>query len=283
MHSALYEGWVRHRRFTPTPHAFRYAVSMAYLDLDELDTVFGKRWFWSTKEFNFVWFRRDDYMIGSRRPGQSLADAVRDFVESRTSSRPCGPVRILTNLRCFGFGMNPVSFYYCFNPDGESLHSIVAEITNTPWGEQFAYVLPCHSRGGDLERGRGGDKTQPFQPCVECLPTSTSSLHRFRFEKTFHVSPFMDMGFEYDWRFTIPADRLAVHMLNLKPSGRVFDSTMLLSRREISTGSLASALARFPLMTMKICAAIYFHAARLWIKRCPVAAHPRLPKMESPA
>ena len=88
MHSALYTGWVRHRRTAPVANAFHYTLSMAYLDLDELDTVFKNSAFWSADEFNFAWFRRDDYMIESRRPGQSLSDAVRDFVERRSNSRP---------------------------------------------------------------------------------------------------------------------------------------------------------------------------------------------------
>lgn len=286
MHSALYEGWVRHRRFKPVSNAFRYSLSMAYLDLDELDSVFRKRWFWSAREFNLAWFRRDDYMIGSSRPGQPLADAVRDFVQTRGASRPLGPIRILTNLRRFGFGMNPVSFYYCFNEDGKSLHSIVAEITNSPWEEQFAYVLPVNGRHGDRETRRQGEtaiKAQPFQPRVEIVDTHNPRVHRFRFEKTFHVSPFMDMAFDYDWRFSVPGERLAVHILNLKPDGVLFDSTLVLTRREISTCALASALVRFPLMTLKVFAAIYFHAAKLWIKRCPASSHPKSISLENPA
>ena len=259
---------------------------MAYLDLDELDSVFRKRWFWSAREFNLAWFRRDDYMIGSSRPGQPLADAVRDFVQTRGASRPLGPIRILTNLRRFGFGMNPASFYYCFNKDGKSLHSIVVEITNTPWDEQFAYVLPVDGRQGNPEARRHGEtatKVLPFQPLIEVIPTNSPRLHRFKFEKTFHVSPYMDMAFEYNWQFRVPGDRLAVHMFNLKPDGVLFDSTLLLTRREISTYALASALVRFPLMTMKVFAAIYFHAAKLWIKRCPTSSHPKSISLENSA
>ena len=31
--SALYEGWVRHRRLEPVEHEFRYRLFMSYLDL----------------------------------------------------------------------------------------------------------------------------------------------------------------------------------------------------------------------------------------------------------
>ena len=254
MNSAIYSGWVRHRRFAPVENTFRYAVSMAFLDLDELDSVFRGRLFWSTRAFNFAWFRRDDYMIAFSRPDQPLAETVRDLVQSRIGSRPLGPIRLLTNLRRFGFGMNPVSFYYCYQPDGVTLHSIVAEITNTPWNEQFSYVLAC---------------TQP--------------PHRFHFDKAFHVSPFMAMDFTYDWRFNAPGERLAAHMANLKEGATVFDSTLILRRREIGTGVLARELLRFPLLTLKVFAAIYFQAAKLWLKHTPVSTHPNRVVPENPA
>lgn len=287
MHSALYEGWVRHRRFAPVANSFRYALYMMYLDLDELDEVFRKRLFWSARAFNLAWFRREDYLTASSRPGQPLSDAVRDLVQARTGSRPLGPIRLLTNLRHFGFGMNPVSFFYCFNHDGEALHSIVAEINNTPWNEQFAYVLPCAVENG--RKGEGGNGGSSFAkiphspilplplsslPLPLSSPTPKQAVHRFSLDKAFHISPFMDMAVRYDWRFTPPGERLAVHMINCKESGSFFDATMLLKRRAISTRSLASALLRHPFITMKICSAIYFHAAKLWIKGCPAFSHP---------
>ena len=42
--SAVYEGIVRHRRHLPHPHAFRYRMAQLYLDLDEVDRVFDRRW-----------------------------------------------------------------------------------------------------------------------------------------------------------------------------------------------------------------------------------------------
>ncbi len=47
MHSCIYAGHVRHRRFTPLANEFRYRVYMMYLDLAELPRVFAGRWLWS--------------------------------------------------------------------------------------------------------------------------------------------------------------------------------------------------------------------------------------------
>jgi uncharacterized protein len=97
---------------------------------------------------------------------------------------------------------------------------------------------------------------------------------RFRFDKRFHVSPFLPMALGYDWRFSTPGERLAVHMEDLRGGEKVFDATLALERREISGASLAGALARHPAMSAQVVAAIYWQALRLWLKGAPFHSHP---------
>jgi len=247
MHSALYTGRLRHRRFAPAPHAFEYRVCMVWCDLAELEHVFRGRWLWSARRPALAWLRRADY-LGD--PAVPLDQAVRDRVERDTGTRPAGPVRLLTHLRTFGHCFNPVSFYYCYDATGERIETIVAEITNTPWNERHAYVLPV-SRG----EGRGGTL-------------------RFRFGKAFHVSPFMPMAIDYDWRFAPPGTRLSVQMENWRAGERLFDATLVLERREITGASLAGALVRFPFEALRVLGAIYWQAFRLRLKRVPFHGHP---------
>ncbi|NIW24991.1 MAG: DUF1365 family protein, partial [Gammaproteobacteria bacterium] len=77
MNSAIYEGRVRHRRFSPAAHAFAYRLFMVYLDLSELDAVFSTRWLWSTNRRALARFRRMDH-FGD--PNVPLDQAVRDLV-----------------------------------------------------------------------------------------------------------------------------------------------------------------------------------------------------------
>ena len=218
---------------------------MLYLDLAELPEALDGRWLWSARRPAVAWFRRADYLGDAEVP---LERAVRDEAERLTGARPSGPIRMLTHLRYFGWVMNPVTFYYCFAPGGSHVETILAEITNTPWGERHTYALAREDDDG--------------------------SAGRRRFEKAFHVSPFMPMAQRYDWRFTAPTRSLVVHMESREGERKVFDATLSLRRAPLDGANLARSLARFPWMTARVTAGIYAQAARLWLKGTPYHPHP---------
>ncbi len=246
MHSAIYSGRVEHCRYRPVRHAFDYRLFMLYLDLDELDRVFDGRWLWSTRRPALARFRREDHLGEPDRP---LADCVRDRVAEDTGHRPSGAIRLLTHLRYFGYGFNPVSFYYCFDRD-ERMEAVVAEVNNTPWGERCVYALPWNGSG---------------------RPGTTAHFHP---EKRMHVSPFMPMSLRYDWHLGVPGERLAVHMGLRDGRERLFDARLDLSRQAITGPALAGALVRFPVMTGRVITAIYWQALKLWLKGVRVYDHP---------
>jgi len=259
VHSAVYSGWVRHRRYQPRHHEFRYRLFMMYLDLAELPALLDPFWCWSARRPALARFERGDY---HGDPSISLDSAVRATVAHHTGSEPTGPIRLLTHLRYFGRIFNPVSFYYCFDAAGERVESILAEITNTPWNERHAYVLPVAS----------GQRS--------------GAVTRFEFGKTFHVSPFWPMDMRYDWRLSDPRAQLHIHMENWRDETRAFDATMLLERQPFTGRSLSRALLNHPLMTTKVVSAIYWQALRLWLKGTPFFTHPAkagVPSGEQPS
>lgn len=252
MKSCIYTGQVRHRRFSPTSHQFQYSLFMMYVDLDELPTLFDRRWLWSSRRFSLAWFRRKDHY---GKPGVKLSESIRQLVQKETGERPKGPIRLLTHFRYFGFCFNPVSFYYCFNEQDNRVETIVAEVNNTPWNEQHCYVLTDKTN-----QGNGRNK-------------------RYRFDKDFHVSPFMQMDIKYDWRFVEPDERLNVHMENRQKdsdgNSKVFDATLVMKRQPITGFNLGKTLISFPFMTGKVIGGIYYQALKLWLKKTPFYSHPK--------
>jgi len=254
MRTALYEGTVRHRRLDgPVRYRFSHRLFMAYLDLDELPQALEAGLLSSARRPALAWFRRADHLGDESRP---LADCARELVERRTGRRPDGPVGLLTHLRCFGHNFNPVSLYWCFDADGESVQAVIAHVTNTPWGESHSYVLDAASSSDH----------------------GTARVARGHLAKRLHVSPLMGMGYGYELRVSDPGERLSAH-IESAPTGSerpLFDATLSLARREWSSEELRRLLARYPLQTVAILARIYSHALRLRLRGAAYHPHPRV-------
>jgi DUF1365 family protein len=243
--SALYVGAVRHRRYEVREHVLRYRLALAYIDLDELPTLLGGRLVKARP--GLVRFRRRDYLGGSNADSP-LATAVRDEVERQSGQRPSGPIRLLTQLRSYGHCFNPVSFYYCFDSTGERLEHILAEVTNTPWGERHAYVISAQ-------------------------PTATADQLTGESEKMLHVSPFMSMDHTYRWQVAAPGKTLHVHIENQRDGRRAFDATLSMRRRPLTDRAVSRTALEYPFSTLRLLALIYSQALRLKLKGVPVHPH----------
>ncbi len=243
--SCLYHGHVIHTRHVPFRHSFRYALFLVYVDLAELDVVFSGRWLWSTNGPRLAWFRRTDHL---GEPDVPLDQAVRQLVRRETGRDMVGPIRLLTHLRYFGYLINPVSFYFCFDESDSQVEAVVAEVTNTPWGERHCYVI--------------------------AEPGDQDGVIRATHAKQFHVSPFLPMEMSYRWCISPPTDTLTVGISNERAARHVFGVSLSLRRRPMTSFNLFRALARHPLMTAQVSAAIYWQALRLWCRGATFHPHP---------
>lgn len=233
--SCLFEGTLIHRRRRPD-RQFHHRLAMAYVDLAELPTLLGGRLLRGSP--GLLRFRRSDYHGAA---SVDLTEAVRDTVERELGARPHGPVRLLTNLRSFGLCFNPVSFYYCFDEAGERLQAVLAEVTNTPWGERHSYVVP------------GGSG---------------------RMQKRLHVSPFMPMDQAYTFAAAAPTERLTVTIENHRAQQREFVAALAMERVELTPAAVRRVSARYPFATLRTLALIYGHALSLRVAGVRPFPHP---------
>ena len=249
MESALYVGKLRHRRFAPRAHEFTYPVYMAYLDIDRLPELMQVSRFSSYNRWNWTSYEECDHFGDARRPLRKRLeeDAAREGV-----SLPGGKIFLLTHLRYLGYVFNPVSFFYCYGEDGR-VEMMLGEVNNT-FGETHNYWLTAGN-----ERPNAGGK-------------------RYQTSKEMHVSPFQGMELTYDWIFTEPGEQLVAHMNTLAAGKPNFDATLELERRPWEAKELLKVLSAYPLMTVRVIAAIHWQALRLWVKGVPVFAHQ--PKLE---
>lgn len=248
--SAIYHGRISHTRMEPKRHAFDYPVYMTYLDLAELPEPFGRSRLFSAHRPAPARFRRSDY-FGD--PATPLDQAIRDLVHSEIGERPAGPIRLLTNLRTFGYNFNPISVYYCFDADGERMTHLVADVSNIPYGESHPYVFRA-SPDGSVVAGEAA--------------------------KQMYVSPFLAMDYTYKLRAPLPGDQLQLTITNLRGGKTEFAASLKLHRAPATAAELRRSLLRQPAMAATITARIFWQAVRLRLKGLRV--QPRPPAESTP-
>jgi DUF1365 family protein len=245
MHSAIYQGNLRHRRFYPKRHEFSYKSTLFYIDLDELPQLFEGVCGWSLGRPNLGYFRRADYLGDA---ALSLIEEVKTECIKLLGYSPSGAVRMLTNLRIWGMCFNPVTFYYLFDVNSDKPNVVLAQVNNTPWDQRHIYALVCDPVTGKIN--------------------ST-------FDKNFHVSPFNPIDMHYNWISTAPTEHLVVHMENhAVPSASAevqchMDATLTLDKQLWDKKHLQRLLWQQPWITLKIPVMIYWQALKLFLKGVP--------------
>lgn len=312
----LYVGRTRHSRLKGgSTHHFEYPLFFSFIDLAEIETIGWSMWpifkvnsgwgsFCSLDYADHLgdWDQRQQKQQtatalqknSSNRRQYRLLDQARDFVKGMTKNTvaPKGPVKLLAHLTYFGYCFNPISIFYFLredSPDDKSrsnhkpeipsssassvslaskqptlpqdsmIESIVVEVSNTPWIEQHSYMIDESIDGVSVRRNC--DQHGSLQAT---------------WNKAFHVSPFMEMDYRYDFTFSEPRETMWVKSKMLKLStGEVwFTASFELDRIAFTPLNLLYVLVFYPMHTRMIQVLIHFEAVKLFWKGIPTFEHP---------
>lgn len=243
--SCLYLGAVVHCRLRPRRHRLRYRVFMLYVDLDALPALARRLRLFSLNRFNLFSLHDADHGDGSGPP----AAWVRRHLAAAGIPEAGARIGLACYPRLLGYAFNPISVYFCFDRDA-ALRAVVYEVNNT-FGERHSYLVP--------------------------IAAGASEPIRHRSAKRLHVSPFIGMQTTYHFRLRVPAGRYSLAIAETDRAGPLLHAAASGRRATLSDATLAAAALRYPLMTLKVIAAIHWEALKLWLKGVPVYRKPRPP------
>ena len=248
--SSLYSGTVVHRRFGAKSHALRYRMTMALLDLDEIDALDGRLRLFSRNRFNLFSFHDRDHLEGERTPSPAALKAqVESHLRAAGIATGGGSVALLSLPRILGHAFNPLSVYFCRDAAGQ-LVAILYEVRNT-FGQRHTYLIP-------VEPGLEGPILQTCQ-------------------KVFYVSPFMDMDMSYAFRVVGPGPNLSIGVDGLKGVERVIATVFAGQRRALTDRELLRTFLAHPLLSLAVVAGIHWEALKLWRKGIGLRSRPAPP------
>ena len=245
--SAIYAGDVHHARLRPRRHRLHYRVFSLLLDLDELPRL-SRRLFAHNRAAIFSFWDRDH--------GDGGTGTLRTWVEARLAEaglpEAAHRIEILCYPRILGYVFNPLTEYFCYDRAG-ALRAILHEVCNT-YGERLVYVIRTEAGHGRIRQSA---------------------------PKQHFVSPFVPMDCHYQFDIVPPGDRVRIGIAESDPAGPLLTASFTGARRPFTDREFLRLLLAYPLMTLKVTAAIHWEAVKLLLKGVRLHPHATAPRQRA--
>ena len=245
---SLYSSLVMHRRLFPIKYRFIYRVFHLLIDIDALDDASRISRLFSVGSFNLLSFYPEDHLAGKQHTLRHTVDHI--FNELGHKSRP-HKVFLLCFPRVLGWVFNPISIWYCLADDGQP-DSVICEVRNT-FGEKHFYLLDDKSRQWPVKK---------------------------RQAKHFHVSPFIDMQADYEFRISNPGKLATVGIKEYQYNELMLVASVRCREVKFSSINIIKQCIRVPFQTLKVISAIHWRALHIWLSNAPFYPKPELPEKE---
>lgn len=249
MNNRLLVAQVMHRRTKPKHNAFRYGVAYLCFNLSELQKL--KMPLLAVDKKNIFSFKQSDHGVAHLSSSQWIASILEHYGLQEVAD---GEITVITMPRMFGYVFNPVSFWLCHDKAGD-LRAVVSEVNNT-FREAHFYVS-FH------------DDMRPI--------LSDDFMHS---HKVFHVSPFMKIEGDYQYRFIVNDEKVAI-WINYYINGEMALETSLIGKRKtLTTYNLIKYNLRYPMASLRVMGLIHYQAIKLFSKKIKYHCKPEKPLEE---
>lgn len=236
--SSLFDCTTMHERLQPKKYHFKNNLFEFYLDLDELEKLDKKLFGFGYNRPNLYSFYDNDHFPGYEG---SLKQRVTKYLQENNYELGQGKVFILCHLRTLGYVFNPVSFYFCYRENGDTLCAI-SEVENTFY-EIKPFIIPPQQK-----------EPTTFELTVP---------------KLFYVSPFLAPDLNFHFILHSPSNELALHVHTLDKKKPILLSWLKGSKKPLTLQNLLYYSLKYPLMPLQVILSIHFHALILMLKRIP--------------
>lgn len=280
--SAIVTGEVEHLRLQPLKHGFKYPCYWYVFELNEIQELFKHSLLLGYNRWRLSSIFDRDYLTEGNQP---IKDKLLKYLNKHgylggvdgAPELELGEIYLVTSCRYLGHVFNPVSFYFCYNTEGD-LAIVVAEINNT-FEERHCYILDARVSQSGEPTGGSDEISQANERGLKKSSRARQVHGHYIFEATkqFHVSPFFKRQGTYKFRFADIRERLDIAIDLVDDSGKLFTSRMSGPLVPYSSSHHASVVLRFPLNALLTIPRIYWQAIQLFFRRrLPVIPKPNV-------